>query len=436
MDGPRPRTLAEKILARAAGRASVAPGEIITAQVDLALLLDSGGPRRIWPRLKELGARVWDPDRIVLCTDHFTPAVDAESAAILKLTRDFAAEFGIRRFHDMEGIGHVVLAEQGYLEPGMFAAGGDSHSSMGGAFGCLMVGFGAIEMTGVVVTGEIWLQVPRTLRVNWSGRFARGVAAKDVVLFLCRELGMENAFRVIEYGGDTVRAMSLWERMVLTNMAAELGAETGLVEADEATLEHLRAAGRAPGPEALQWRSDPGADYLAVHDFDAGALAPQVAAPHSPANTRPVTDFGNVPVDQAYIGACVGAKLSDLRMAAEVLRGRQVARGTRLLVAPASSRAMAAAAADGTLATLTAAGAYLLPTGCGACAALGAGILAENEVCISSTNRNFRGRMGANSAAVYLGSPYTVAASAVAGRIADPREFLPAGRADLAGGGP
>ena len=419
-----PHTLTQKILARAAGRQHVSPGEIVTCRVDLALLLDSGGPRRIWPRLKELGVGVWDPDRVVLCSDHFTPAVDAESAAILQLTREFARHFGIQRFFDMRGIGHVLLAEQGLLAPGMFAVGGDSHSSMGGAFGCFMAGFGAIEMTGVMVTGEIWIQVPETLRVNWSGRFAPGVVAKDIVLFLCRTLGMENGGHVVEYGGETVRNLSIWERMVLTNMAAELGAETGLVEADEVTLAALRAAGREPAADALDWRGDPNATYAAVHDFSATDLPPQVAAPHSPGNSGPVGTFDTVRIDQAYIGACVGAKLTDLRMVAEVLKNRTVARGTRLLVAPASTQAMTAAAADGTLATITAAGAYILPTGCGACAALGAGVLAENEVCISSTNRNFRGRMGANSAQVYLASPYTVAASAVAGRIADPREFL------------
>jgi 3-isopropylmalate/(R)-2-methylmalate dehydratase large subunit len=402
----------------------VTPGEVITGKVDLALLLDSGGPRRIWPRLQELGVGVWDADRIVLCSDHFTPAVDAESAAILKLTRDFAAHFGIRRFFDMQGIGHVVLAEQGFLQPGMFAAGGDSHSSMGGAYGCFMAGFGAIEMTGVVVTGEIWIQVPRTLRVNWRGAFPRGVVAKDIMLKLCRELGMENAFHVVEFGGDTVQAMSMTERMVLTNMAAELGAETGMVESDATTVAAIRAAGQVPVADALAWHSDSDAPYAAVHDFSAAALAPQVAAPHSPANSSAVTDFGKVRVHQAYIGACVGARLTDLRMVAEILKGRKVAAGTRLLVAPASSRVMADAAADGTLAAITAAGAYLLPTGCGACAALGAGVLGEGEVCISSTNRNFKGRMGANSAEVYLGSPYTVAAAAVTGHITDPRELL------------
>jgi len=350
--------------------------------------------------------------------------VDAESASILQLTREFVDEFGIRQFFDMQGIGHVILAEHGMLQPGMFVCGGDSHSTNGGAFGCYMAGFGAIEMTGVVVTGEIWLQVPETIRVNWTGNVQAGVVAKDIMLTLCRELGMDNAFKVVEYGGDTVRAMSMQERVVLTNMAAELGAETGSIEPDETTLVAIRSGGTEPAADALGWNSDPDAAYTAIHEFSADGLAPQVAAPDSPANSAAVDEFGSISVDQAYIGACVGAKLNDLHMVAEILKGRQVARGTRLMVAPASQQIMAAAAADGTLATITAAGAMLLPTGCGACAALGAGILADKEVCISSTNRNFKGRMGANSASIYLASPYTVAATAVAGRITDPREML------------
>jgi 3-isopropylmalate/(R)-2-methylmalate dehydratase large subunit len=317
-----------------------------------------------------------------------------------------------------------VLAENGLIHPGMFLCGGDSHSSHGGAFGCYMAGFGAIEMTGVIVTGEIWMQVPDTIRVNWSGDFSRGVVAKDIMLLLCRELGINNAFRVIEYGGDAVAAMSMNERVVLTNMAAELGAETGIIEPDQVTLDAIRAGGGELAEDALNWRSDEDADYLAVHAFDAAALAPQVAAPHSPGNSGPVSDYDGVEIDQAYIGACVGAKLTDLQMVAEILRGRKVSSRTRLLIAPASQQVIRHATADGTLQTLTEAGAYLLPTGCGACAALGAGILAENEVCISSTNRNFKGRMGANSAEVYLGSPYSVAAAAVTGRITDPRELL------------
>jgi 3-isopropylmalate/(R)-2-methylmalate dehydratase large subunit len=292
-----------------------------------------------------------------------------------------------------------------------------------------MAGFGATDMLGIVVTGETWLDVPETIRVDWSGDFGPGVVAKDIMLFLCRRVGLDNASRVIEYGGPTVRAMAMEQRMVLCNMAAELGADTGIVEPDGATLDHIRAHGGAVADDALSWRSDRDAAYLARHEFDAAALPPQVAAPHSPANSAPVGDHAGTRIDQAYIGACVGAKLDDLAMAASVLRGRRVAPNVRLLVAPASARVTRDAAQAGLLATLLDAGAILLPSGCGACAGYGAGLLAAGETCISTTNRNFKGRMGDSAAFVYLANPYTVAAAAVAGHIVDPREML----ADLPG---
>jgi 3-isopropylmalate/(R)-2-methylmalate dehydratase large subunit len=388
------------------------------------MMHDSGGPRRVQPMLERLGARVWDPGKVVLVTDHYVPAVDAESAAILRLTRKWADAAGVDRFHDMQGICHVVLAEHGYVRPGMFAVGGDSHATTAGAFGCLMIGIGATEMAGVLVTGEIWVRVPSTILVRWSGRLGRGVVAKDMMLALCARLGINGAnYQVVEYGGDAVAALPMAERMVLTNMAAELGAKTGLIAPDALTVAALAEAG-VEQPDALGWRGDADAAYERVLDLEAAELPPQVAAPHSPENAAPVATHAGVAIDQAYIGACTGAKLTDLRMAAEVLRGRKVAPGVRLLVAPASTRVTREAAADGTLATMTEAGAILLPTGCGACAGFGAGVLGEDETCIASTARNFKGRMGAASARVYLGSPYTVAASAVAGRISDPRELL------------
>jgi 3-isopropylmalate/(R)-2-methylmalate dehydratase large subunit len=420
-----PATLVEKILARAAGRESVAPGEIVTCKVDLAMFHDSSGPRRVAPRLRELGAKVWDPSKVVVVSDHYVPAVDPASAAILKLTRDWVREQGIASFYDMQGICHVMLAERGHLLPGLFCVGGDSHSTMAGAFGCYMAGFGATEMTGVMATGEIWTRVPETLLVRWSGELRDGTVAKDIMLFLCRLLGMNNSFKVVQFAGSTVERMSMSERMVLTNMAAELGAETGIISPDATTLSAIRSAGGTVANDVLQiWRSDAGANYISTYEFDARTLGPQVAQPHSPANTSPVEEVQARRIDQAYIGACVGAKLTDLRMAARVLKGRKVARGVRLLIAPASAQTTQIAAEDGTLASLTQAGAILLSSGCGACAGLGAGVLAEGEVCISSTNRNFRGRMGHQDAEVYLGSPYTVAASAVEGRIADPRPYL------------
>ncbi len=420
-----PLTLAEKLCAKAAGRETVAPGEIVTAKVDLAMIHDSGGPRRVEPMLKELGVGLWDPSRVVLIADHYVPAVDAESAAILDLTRKFARQRGVEAFYDMQGICHVVLPERGHLAPGMFVAGGDSHSTTGGAFGAFMIGIGATEMAGVLATGEIWVRVPATIRIEWTGRLGPALSAKDIMLFLCGRLGMDAAnYMAVEFDGEAVRALPMSERMVLANMAAELGAKVGLVPPDGVTVDYVTAAGARVGGDWQRWRSDAGAAFAENHRFDAGALAPQVAAPHSPENAADVSAHGTVAIDQAYIGACTGAKLSDLHMAAAILRGRKVAKGVRLLVAPASARTTQQAAADGTLATLTEAGAILLPSGCGACAGYGAGILAENEVCISATARNFKGRMGHGTSKVYLGSPFTVAASAVAGRIADPRPLL------------
>lgn len=422
-----PATLTEKILARASGRDAVSPGDMITVSVDLAMAHDSSGPRRWQARLEALGTGLWDPDKVVIVSDHYVPAVDADSAAILKLTREFARDYGVKNFYDMKGICHVILPEHGHVRPGMVIAGGDSHSTNAGAFGCYAAGFGATDMTAIVATGETWTVVPETIRVEIDGKLGEGVAAKDIMLALCRDLGMGNHFKAIEYGGPAVTAMDMEQRTVLANMAAELGGETGVVEPDEITLSHVRSHGGAVDDDALtRWRSDPGCTYAKVHHLDASALAPQVAAPHSPANTADVTDHLGVEIDQAYIGACVGAKLTDLHMAAEVLRGRTVAPGKRLLIAPASAKVTQAAAKDGTLAILTEAGASILPSGCGACAGLGAGLLAAGEVCISSTNRNFQGRMGHKDAEVWLGSPYTVAASAIEGRISDPRPYLAA----------
>ena len=419
------QTLAEKLVARACGRATVSPGEIVTCAVDLAMMHDSGGPRRVEPILKHLGVGVWDASKIAVVTDHFTPASDAESAAILDLTRKWVKQHGVANFYDMKGICHVVLPEHGHLRPGMFVVGGDSHSPTGGAFGCYMFGVGATEMAGVLATGEIWLRVPETIRLEWKGRFAEGVSAKDAMLAMCATLGMDGGdYQAIEYAGSLISNLQMQERMTLCNMAAELGAQTGLIAPDAVTAAYLAGSGVEIG-NTEDLRSDAASDVRVCHTFDANSLSPQVAVPHSPANAAPVEEVEPVAVDQCYIGACTGAKLIDLKMAAKILRGRQVAADVRLLVAPASTQTMNAAAADGTLATLTEAGAIVLPSGCNACGGYGTGVLAEGEVCIASTARNFKGRMGANNSKVYLGSPYTVAAAAVAGHITDPRDLLP-----------
>lgn len=423
------QTLAEKIIARAAGRASVTAGEIVTCAVDLAMIHDSGGPRRVKPMLERLGVKVWDPGKIVLVSDHYVPAVDAQSAAILKLTRDWARDQEIESFYDQQGICHVVLPERGHLAPGMFVVGGDSHSPTGGAYGAYMFGVGATDMAGVLATGETWIKVPETILLRWNGTLGAGVTAKDMMLKLCATLGMDGGdYQAIEYSGSTIASLSMQERMTLSNMAAELGAQTGLIAPDAVTAEAISEAGGDAGDWA-RWTGDRAAGYRRVHEFEASDLPPQIAAPHSPANAGSVEEVGKVAVDQCYIGACTGAKLVDLHAAARILKGRKVARSTRLMIAPASTRTTAAAAADGSLAALTEAGAILMPSGCGACAGYGAGVLAEGEVCMASTARNFKGRMGSRESFVYLGSPYSVAATAVMGRIADPRPLLAESRA-------
>ena len=417
-------TLAQKIIARAAGRDTVTPGEIVTAKVDLAMIHDSGGPRRVEPILQDLGIGLWDTDKVVLISDHFVPGDTDEGARILELTRQWAKERKVA-FHDGQGICHVVLPERGHLKPGMFVVGGDSHSPTGGAFGTYMFGVGATEMAGVLATGEIWIKVPGTILIECRNRLSNAVTAKDIMLALCGRLGMDGGqYQAVEYTGEAIEALSMQERMTLSNMAAELGAQAGLIAPDETTAAYLSGVGGNAG----NWqglRTDPGADLLAHHVFDAATLEPQVAAPHSPANSAPVTEVPDTKVDVAYIGACTGAKYEDLKRAARILKGRKLA--TDLMVAPASKRDQDRAEADGIMKVFEDAGAEILANACGICAGYGSNRLGEDVTCISSTARNFKGRMGAVSSKVWLGSPLTVAASAITGRITDPREFLESG---------
>jgi 3-isopropylmalate/(R)-2-methylmalate dehydratase large subunit len=420
-----PQTLAQKLIARAAGRTHVAVGEVVTCNVDLAMFHDSSGPRRLKPMLEELGAEIWDKNKVVLVLDHYVPAQDADAQKIIQITRDTAKQWQLPNVIDSEGICHVVLPERGHLKPGMFCVGGDSHSPTGGAFGCYMFGIGATEMLGVCVTGQIWVQVPRTLRMHWHGRLQAGVSAKDMMLHMIARFGKNGGqYQAVEFAGAAVQALSMAERMTMSNMSAEMGAQAGLIAADATTLAHLKSIGVSEGQlsGAEQWFTDEDAEYE-QHMFDASRLSPQVAAPHSPANTRDVAEFADVVPSIAYIGACTGAKLEDLRAAAQVLKGQRVAAGVQLMVAPASAREQAQATQEGVMQILQDAGATILPNSCGACAGYGA-TFPEGATVISSTARNFKGRMGPASVNVYLASPYTVAASALRGRISDAREVL------------
>lgn len=417
-----PSTLAQKLIARASGRAAVSVGEIVTCRVDLAMFHDSSGPRRLEPMLRSLGAEIWDKRRVVLVIDHYVPEADDESRRIVRIARDWATEQRLPHVYDSQGICHVVVPQHGHLRPGMFCVGGDSHSPTGGAFGAYMFGIGATEMLGVMVSGDIWLQVPETIFMNWRGRLTAGVSAKDMVLAMLGRHGMNGGrYGAVEFCGEAVAALGMAERMTLCNMAAELGAQAGLVEPDAQTADWLARHG-AEGVDVAPWHSDPGCAGT-WHDWDAGSLAPQVAQPHSPANVCAVDALEATPIDVAYLGACTGAKLEDLRAAAMVLTGRRIAANVQLLVAPASVADAEAAAREGTLSVLIDAGATLLPSACGACAGYGSAI-SPGATVISSTARNFKGRMGSDTARVYLGSPYTVAASALRGVISDAREAL------------
>jgi 3-isopropylmalate/(R)-2-methylmalate dehydratase large subunit len=416
------QTLAQKLIARAAGRSHVAVGEIVTCRVDLAMFHDSSGPRRLKPMLEELKAEIWDKSKVVLVMDHYVPERDEDARKIVKIARDWAREQDLPHVYDSQGICHVVLPQKGHLRPGMLCVGGDSHSPTGGAFGAYMFGIGSTEMLGVCVTGEIWLRVPQTIQMQWQGQLQKGVIAKDMMLHMIGRFGMNGGqYQAVEFTGEAVRALSMQERMTLCNMSAELGAQTGLVAPDETTLAWLETAGVAK-QDINHWQTDTGAEVIR-HTFDASALTPQVAAPHSPANTKNVDEFAGTPVHIAYIGACTGAKLEDLRAAAAVLTGKKVAAGTRLMVAPASLQDQEAAQSEGVMQILQGAGAEVFATACGACAGYG-GSVPEGSTVISSTARNFKGRMGAATAQVYLASPYTVAASALRGEITDPREVL------------
>ncbi len=423
-------TLAQKLIAKASGRSHVAVGEIVTCDIDLAMFHDSSGPRRLKPMLTELGAEIWDKSKVVLVIDHYVPEQDDDARKIVRIARDAAKEWLLPNVIDSEGICHVVLPERGHIRPGMMCVGGDSHSPTGGAFGSYMFGIGATEMLGVVVTGKIWLQVPSTLRMQWEGRLARGVVAKDMMLHMIGKFGMNGGrYQAIEFAGSTIEHLSMQERMTLSNMSAELGSQVGLIAADATTFDYLKDKVDKQWLAEIQnsqswqsWRSDADAD-CERHDFDANTLAPQVAAPHSPANTKPVREYVNIDVSVAYIGACTGAKLEDLRAAAQVLTGRKVASQVSLLVAPASKRDQIQAEQEGVMQILRDAGAKVLANSCGACAGYGH-TLPEGANVISSTARNFKGRMGPASTQVYLGSPYTVAASALRGRISDVREML------------
>ncbi|HEY3674557.1 MAG TPA: 3-isopropylmalate dehydratase large subunit [Candidatus Tumulicola sp.] len=417
-------TLTEKILARHAGLERVSAGQIINAKVDLVLANELSAAVAIAVMRGIKGAdRVFDSKKIALVEDHFVPAKDAQSAKLAKLMKDFAQEQKIEHFFDVGrgGIEHVVLPEEGLVAPGELIVGGDSHTCTYGAFGAFATGMGSTDIAAAFVLGEVWLKIPATIKIVYSGTLGSMVYAKDLMLRTVGELGIDGAtYRAIEYHGSTVDNLSITGRITMANMAIEAGAKNGMFHADAKTIAYVKE--RTDRPFVVE-RSDDDAEYERVIHINVDSLEPQVACPHTPDNVHPISEIAadDVMVDQVFIGSCTNGYIEDLRIVAKILEGKRVASNLRVIVNPGSQKVWMQAAQEGVLTTLAAAGCAVNTPGCGACFGGHMGTLGDGERAISTTNRNYVGRMGSPKAEVYLASPATCAASALAGKIADPR---------------
>jgi homoaconitate hydratase family protein len=414
------KTLTEKVLGRKAGQ-DVRAGEVVTVSPDYVLSHDNSAA--IIKEFRKLGVKkVKAPGKIVIVLDHIVPAADEKYAQNHKSIREFVAEQGIPNFFDINaGICHQVLPEQGFALPGLVIVGSDSHTPSYGALGAFAAGIGRTETACTWATDEIWLRVPETMRIDMSGRMAPGVFAKDLSLKLIGDHGAEMAnYRAVEFAGPSAHDFSVGARLTLANMSAEMGAKNGYFAPDDKALKWLEGRARAP---FVAVSSDPDASYESVLPVNLDGLEPQIACPHTVDNVKPVAAVAGKPVNQVLIGTCTNGRLEDLEAAAAIFKGRKVHPSVRVLVIPASWLVYREALRSGALAVLVDAGCVILNSGCGPCLGAHEGLLAAGEVCLSTSNRNFRGRMGHRDSEIYLASPATAAASAVTGRITDPREF-------------
>jgi 3-isopropylmalate/(R)-2-methylmalate dehydratase large subunit len=417
-------TLTEKILARHAGLDRVEPGEIINAKVDLVLANELSAAVAIGVMKQIKGAdRVFDTEKIALVEDHFVPAKDAQSAKIASIMKEFAREQKIKHFFDVGrgGIEHVVLPEEGLVAPGELIVGGDSHTCTYGAFGAFATGMGSTDIAAAFVLGEVWLKVPSSIKLVYNGKPGRMIYAKDIMLKTVGTLGIDGAtYHAIEYHGSTVDNLSITGRITMANMAIEAGAKNGIFHADAKTIAYVKE--RTERPFVVE-AADADAKYVRTIEIDIGDMEPQVACPHTPDNVFPISEVirEDVPVDQVFIGSCTNGYIEDLRVVAEILDGKRIASNLRVIVNPGSQKVWIQAAEEGILAKLASAGCAVNTPGCGACFGGHMGTLGDGERCISTTNRNYVGRMGSPKAEVYLASPATCAASALTGKITDPR---------------
>ncbi|MFH1336199.1 MAG: 3-isopropylmalate dehydratase large subunit [Candidatus Zixiibacteriota bacterium] len=415
-------TMAQKLLARKAGKAQTVVGEIVNVEPDLAMSHDNAG--LVIKQFRQIGQpRVWNPDKIVIPLDHRAPAESEKTAFAHKSIREFVKEQGIKNFYDIkEGICHQVVIEKGHILPGQLAVGTDSHTTSYGCLGALSTGIGATEMAALWATGKIWLRVPESIKIVIDGKIPKGVYAKDVILFIIGQLTVEGAsYKSVEFYGETVAKMSVSERFTLCNLSMEMGAKFAMVPFDRVTQKYLSEVTSQSYEPIL---SDSQAVFEKKYMFYVSKLEPQVACPHNVDNVKPVGEVKGIKIDQVVLGSCTNGRLDDLEIAAKILKGKKVHPQVRMLVLPATRTIYSQAIKKGYLQTFLDAGAVILNPGCGPCLGAHEGILAAGERCVATTNRNFKGRMGSPDSEVYLSSPALAAATAIQGKIADPREFL------------
>lgn len=415
-------TITEKIIAAHAGREAVEPGELVNVKVDVALGNDITAPVAIREFEKLDVETVWDKNRVVLVPDHFVPNKDIQSAEQAKVLRDFARKHGLANYFEVGrmGIEHCLLPEQGLVVPGDLVIGADSHTCTYGALGAFSTGVGSTDLAAAMALGETWLKVPESLKFVYRGKLRQWVGGKDLILFTIGQIGVDGAlYRAMEFCGPVIEKLDMDGRFTMANMAVEAGAKNGIIAPDDTTWEYVR--GRAKRGYSFE-TGDPEAKYAGVYEFDVSGLSPQVALPHLPENVKPVEEVSDVTVDQAVIGSCTNGRISDLRQAASVLKGRKVSSNVRLLVIPGTQEIYRQALKEGLIEVFLAAGAAVSTPTCGPCLGGHMGILAAGERAVATTNRNFVGRMGHPESEVYLANPAVAAASAVLGRIAHPRE--------------
>jgi len=416
------QTISEKILSKHSGQRKVYAGEFVDADIDLAMSHDN--TVLISSVFNEIGVKkVWNPDKIVVVLDHRSPANTSKTAENHKIIREFVKKQNINNFFDVgEGICHQVLPENGFVGPGMLIVGSDSHTTTYGAFGAFGTGVGASDMAAVWTEGKLWFKVPESIRFNIFGKLSRYISAKDVILNIIGKVGADGAnYKACEFYGECIENMSIDGRMCISNQAMEMGAKVAIIPPDQKTVDYVASKTNVKFDVVY---SDKAAEYEKIYNFDITNIEPQIACPSKVDNVKPVGDVAGTMIHQAVLGSCTNGRLEDFAVASSILKGKLISKKVRLIVVPASRLVYREAICKDYIQTLVKAGATIVNPGCGPCLGLHQGVLAEDEVVISSTNRNFKGRMGSPNSQIYLGSPATVAASALKGKITDPRDVI------------